>query len=177
LLTSGNTEGLTMRSVFIGLAAALMSAGSATAQTAPQVQLGTPIHKFIDAFDKGDMAGAAAAYAPGDISIVDEVPPYAWRGPDALQAWAADLAKDAAANGVTGARVEVGEPIRTEIVGARAYAVVPAVYSFKQRGKTMEEPAHMTYTLRDTPDGWKITGWTWTGPRARPAPPAEPVRP
>jgi len=158
-----------MRLILMGLAGALTLGGAAWAQTTPQVELGTPIHRFIDAFDKGDMAGAAAAYAPGDVTIVDEVAPYAWRGPGALQAWAADLSKDAAANGLSEPRVDIGEPIRAEITGVNAYAIVGAVYSFKQAGVAMQEPAHMTYTLRKTTDGWKITGWTWTGPRARPA--------
>ena len=158
-----------MRSVFVGLLGTLALGAAARAEVPPQVELGTPIHRFIDAFDKGDLAGAAANYAPGDVSIIDEVPPYAWRGPGALQAWAADLGRDATANGVTEPRVDIGEPIRWEVTGDAAYVIVPAAYAYKLKGVAMREPAHMTYTLRRTADGWKITGWTWTGPKARPA--------
>jgi ketosteroid isomerase-like protein len=43
-----------------------------------------------------------------------------------------------------------------------------ATYSFTDHGKPMHEPARMTFALRKAPDGWKIAGWTWTGPHASP---------
>ena len=61
-------------------------------------QITAPINKFIEAFNKGDMAGAAATHAlEADLAIIDEVPPFLWRGAQALKAWAADLERDAKA--------------------------------------------------------------------------------
>ena len=38
----------------------------------------------------GDVAGAAATHAAeADLVIIDEVPPFLWRGSQAFQAWAA----------------------------------------------------------------------------------------
>ena len=69
--------------------------GDAQAQAAdPQVM--APIQKFMDAFNKGDIAGAAATHAAeADLVILDEPPPFLWRGPKAFHTWAGDLDADA----------------------------------------------------------------------------------
>jgi hypothetical protein len=52
----------------------------ASAQT-PDAELMAPIQKFIDSFNKGDSAAAAATHATGgELAIIDEVPPHFWRG-------------------------------------------------------------------------------------------------
>jgi hypothetical protein len=74
------------------------------------------------------MAAAAATHAAAaDLAIVDEFPPYLWRGPGAFQAWSADLDRDAKARGITNQVVTIRTPTREETSGDRAYAVVPAV--------------------------------------------------
>lgn len=128
----------------------------------------TSIHRLTDAFNKGDMAGAAAAYAPADLTILDELPPYVWRGPDAQQAWTGDLMTDVARRGLSSPAVAVGEPVRWEVDGVSAYVIAPAVHGYKQNGVDMQEPSRMTFTLAKAGDGWKITSWTWTGPKPTP---------
>lgn len=142
---------------------------SASAQTA-DAELMAPIQKFIDSFNKGDAAAAAATHAEGaDLTITDEVAPYLWRGAKAFQAWSADLESDAKKNGITDAMVTLGVPTRTERNGDQAYVVVPAVYAFKQRGAAMREAAQMTFVLSKGATGWLIHAWTWTGPKPQPA--------
>src|SRR6476660_555667 len=58
-----------------------------------------PIRQFIDGFNTGDTKSAFAAYAKGDITIIDEFAPHVWMGPHAAQDWAADFAKNAKAIG------------------------------------------------------------------------------
>jgi hypothetical protein len=142
-------------------------AGSVLAQPAdPQVT--APINKFIDAFNKGDAAGAAATHAAeADLVIVDEVAPYVWHGANAFQSWASDLQADAKKNGVTDEKVTIKAPTRIEISGDAAYVVVPSVYEFKMKGVAMRETAQMTFVLKRGASGWLIHGWTWTGPRAQ----------
>jgi ketosteroid isomerase-like protein len=141
--------------------------GAAAAAHAADPQLMAPIHKFIDSFNKGDTAGAAATHsATADLAIVDEVPPHLWSGPNAFQAWGADLAADMKKNGLTDASVTLGAaPTREESDGQNAYVVVPAAFSFKQNGKAMREKAQMTFVLKKDASGWLIHSWTWTGPR------------
>jgi len=147
-------------------------AGVAVNAETPDPQLIAPIQKFIDAFNKGDAAGAASTHAAtAELVIIDEVPPYAWHGAKAFQSWSADLDSDAKKNALTDMAVTISAPVRVETSGDRAYVVVPAVYAFKQRGAAMQEKAQMTFVLKKGASGWLIHGWTWTGPKPSAAQP------
>ena len=143
---------------------------AAPASAQQDAELMAPIQKFIDSFNKGDAAGAAATHAAGaDLTIIDEVPPYLWRGPKAFQSWSADLDSDAKKTGMTEPMVTLSTPSRIERNVDHAYVIVPAVFTFKQKGAAMRESAQMTFVLRKGAGGWLIHGWTWTGPRPQPA--------
>ena len=122
----------------------------------------TPIHQFIDNFNKGDAKTAAATHAD-DATIQDEVPPHVWRGPGAFQAWAADLDKASKAAGQTDESVTLGKPVRADVNGDVAYVVIPAQFKYRQHGKRMVEPAQMVFSLRQEASAWKIAAWAWTG--------------
>ena len=141
----------------------------ARAQTV-DAELMAPIQKFVDSFNKGDAAGAAATHAAGaDLTIIDEVAPYLWRGSKAFHAWSAALEADAKKQGITGPMVMLSAPTRMEKQSDQAYVVVPAVYTFKQGGTDMREAAQMTFVLKKGASGWLIHGWAWTGPKPTPA--------
>ena len=158
-----------MRTLAVAALVWCVLAAPASAQT-PDAEVMAPIQKFIDSFNKGDAAAAAATHAAtADLVIIDEVPPYVWHGAKAFQSWGADLESDAKKNGITEPMVTISKATRIEHSGDRSYVVVPAVYTFKQRGTPMRESAQMTVVLKKGASGWLIEGWTWTGPKARPA--------
>ena len=128
-----------------------------------------PIRQFIDGFNSGDAKSAYAAYATGDIAIVDEFAPRRWLGPNAPQAWATDYDKHAAAAGVTDGSVKYGDPTRAEIEGDTAYVILPTLYSYKDHGQPTAEEGQMTVVLHGGPGAWKITAWTWSGEKPHPA--------
>jgi ketosteroid isomerase-like protein len=140
---------------------------SASAAMAANAQLEAPIHQFIDAFDKGDMKTAAAAFLPS-ITIIDEVPPHYWQGPGAFAAWGADLQKDSKAAGLSDEKVTLGKVTDEIESGATAYVVIEATFSYRQKGVAMREPAHMSYAMNKTAAGWKIAGWAWSGTPPKP---------
>jgi ketosteroid isomerase-like protein len=140
-----------------------------SARAAAPDDVAATIAQFIAAFDKGDIKAAAATHDLTDLIIVDEVAPYVWKGPKAFDGWLHDLTASDAKAGITGESVAITAPSRIEVDGNDAYAVVPAVYSFKDHGAPMHEPAQMTFALHKGAAGWKITAWTWTGPKPTPA--------
>jgi hypothetical protein len=157
---------------FLPFAALVCFALAVPAHAQTDAELMAPIQKFVDSFNKGDGAGAAAAHASGaDLTIIDEVPPFLWRGPKAFQTWAADLEADAKKQGITEPLVTLSKPTRTEKQGDGAYVIVPAVFSFKLGGKPMREAAQMTFVLKKDASGWLIHGWSWTGPKPQPGTP------
>ena len=163
-----------MRHLTLGAALWLAAGAVATAAT-PDAQLTAPIRAFIDAFNKGDAAAAAATHSPtADLTIIDEVSPHLWQGPQAFQAWSADLEGDARKRGITDQSVTISAPTREETSADSAYVVVPAVYAFKERGVAMRESAQMTFVLKKGPGGWLIHAWAWTGPKPQPVAPAKP---
>ena len=157
-----------MKSAILGMVcvAALSTAPAATAANA---QLEAPIHQFIDAFNKGDVKGAAATHLASGVSIIDEAPPHHWQGPKAVETWATDLAKDGKAKGMSDESVTLGAVKREVVSAATAYVIMEATFSFKQKGVTMREPAEMTFAMAKSAGAWKIAGWAWTGPDPVPA--------
>ncbi len=159
-----------MRYLILGTVVGCVMGAAAGAAT-PDAERIAPIQKFIDSFNKGDTAAAAATHAASaDLAILDEVPPYLWQGPQAFQAWSADLDSDARKRGITDQAVTIGAPTREETSGDHAYVVVPAVYTFKERGVVMREPAQFVFALKRGAGGWLIHGWAWTGPEPQPLP-------
>jgi hypothetical protein len=151
--------------IVTSLVLAVAIRGSALAAAADGVM--TPIKTFLDDFNKGDTAGAAATHA-AEVSIIDEFPPHAWHGPTAFKDWAADLEKDAKAKGQTDQKVTLGRTLRTQVDGDTAYVVTTATFSYKEHGKAMTEPAQMAFALRKDGDTWKIASWAWAGTKPHP---------
>lgn len=123
----------------------------------------TPIRQFIDGFNSGDTKSAYAAYASGDILIIDEFAPHRWVGPNAAHEWAAAYDKHTQATGVSEGSVKYGDPTRTEMEDDVAYVIIPTVYNYKQDGVSTTEEGQMTFVLHADSGGWKISAWTWTG--------------
>lgn len=133
--------------------------------TAAPAATDTPIaavNQFLDAFNKGDVATAAAAHTDAPV-IVDEFAPHLWSGTGALTNWAKDYDTDAKARKITEPAVALGTPDVNTSDGTTAYVVVPSTYTFKQNNVAMRQPAHMAFALTKTTDGWRIAAWTWAG--------------
>ena len=153
---------------FATVAILLVACAGPTWAADPAVE--APIRAFLDSFNRGDIAAAAAAHASGPVTIVDEVAPYRWHGADAFREWAAALDKETKDGGLTDQKVVAsGAATRERVQGDSAYVILPVTYSFKAQGKAMREDAQMTFVLVKQADGWKIAGWTWTGPDPKPA--------
>jgi ketosteroid isomerase-like protein len=155
-----------MRTLALVLLASVAFVSPALAQTADPAVV-APINAFLAAFNKGDVAGAAATHvSDASLVIVDEAAPYVWHGAKAVQAWAADLGAADTKAGITEQKVVLGAPTRVETAGDAAYVIAPAVYTFKEKGVAMRAASQMTFTLKKGASGWLISSWTWTGPKA-----------
>jgi len=122
----------------------------------------TTIHRFVEASSRGDAVAVEALQAP-DVSIIEEVPPHAWRGPGAYRAWAADAQRQDMTADVHDGVLSLGRVVREQSDGKTAYVVVHALYRYKTHGVLTDEPAEMVFALQRGQDGWKITAWCFTG--------------
>jgi len=144
------------------LIALVLVAGSyaQTPGSAKSAVLGS-VHQFVDSFNKGDTKTLQAACAD-QTSIIDEFPPHEWHGMGACAKWINDFDADAKKNGITDGVVTLGTPSHVDISADHAYVVIPANYTFKQRGTPVSEVGSIiTLTLQKSQIGWRITGWSW----------------
>lgn len=118
------------------------------------------IATFIDAANKGNTKGMETAFAP-QATIVDDFPPHRWTGSKAIDAWAADFEKMMKTQGVTDPVMVVSAAKHLVVSGKHAFAPVPGVYTYKIKGKTMNETGVLVFALDRLPDGWKIVSMSW----------------
>ena len=120
------------------------------------------VRTYVDAFNQGDAAKMAAAFAvPG--SILDGMAPHLWQGPTATQDWYKDVLVEGKHLGAADYFITLGEPLHNNVTGDSAYVVVPATMTFKLRGEQVTQTgAVFTVALRKLPEGWRIAAWAWT---------------
>lgn len=121
------------------------------------------IHQFADGLNAGDANKALTAVSAENSVVIDEFAPFVWQGKTGIADWFNDYGIDTEDNGITGAKVTVGDPIRVESDGKSAYVLLPVTYDYQQKGVAMHEDATMTCTLSKATGAWLLTGWSWNG--------------
>jgi ketosteroid isomerase-like protein len=118
------------------------------------------IQGFVAAFNAGDSKAVLATCATPAV-IIDDFPPHVWQGPTACADWVSAYANDAKKNGITDGLVKLGKPWHVVVTGDRAYAVIPATYTYKLRGKPVTESGSIITLSLEKLASWQITGWAW----------------
>lgn len=144
------------------LALAITTFGAHPAASPEDSAVMHSVNQFIDAFNKGDEKTAGALCS--DItSIVDELAPYEWHGAGSCAAWMRAWDADAKTKGITGASVIAARPRHLDVVGDRAYVVLPVTYTTTFKTKTEKETAStLVITLRKRAEGWRLAAWAWS---------------
>jgi hypothetical protein len=122
------------------------------------------IQQTIDAANRNIDSAPASNFMPS-VVLVDDLAPYVFRGPaaDAILEWRNAYGVDSEKNSITDFSMKLLKPRRVEVSGDRAYIVLPAVYSFKQRLKPMQKRGTITATLERLDKKWLIATWSWAG--------------
>ena len=148
--------------VAFAIAVVMLSAVGSEAAGSDKTDVMATVHQFTDSLNKGDTKTALATCAASS-SIIDEFPPHQWQGATACADWANDFDTYNKKYGITHAIAKFGKPRHVDITGDRAYVVVPATYTYKQKGKRVTESGStLTVALQKVAAGWQITGWAWT---------------
>ena len=150
-----------MKSLLIPIAACVLFASPIA--SAKDAAVEAPIKAMMVGFNTGDIAAVKALHVAAP-TIVDEIAPFRWSGPNAFDSWLGDLGKSEAAEGKTKGVVWFGTPVREEVVGDHAYVVTPCSYTYTQKGKRFRESGLATFVLVKVGADWKIESWTWASP-------------
>ena len=123
------------------------------------------IADFVDAVNRGDQA-KAVSYFTDDVTIVEDLAPFRWHGPNAGPDWMLAMWENAQRNYVRAIVMEISPPTRIEIEGDAAYAVVPGLLTYQGDGSALRSQGLLTFSLKTSGGKWLINALAWSGPAA-----------
>jgi ketosteroid isomerase-like protein len=119
------------------------------------------VHRYIEAFNRGDADAMATAFAP-QSAILDGMAPHLWVGATASRDWYGDVLDEGKRHGASDYRVTLDKPRHANVTGDAAYVVVPATMTFNLQGRQVTQTgAVFTVALRKLAEGWRIAAWAW----------------
>jgi ketosteroid isomerase-like protein len=119
------------------------------------------VHRYIEAFNRGDADAMSAAFAP-QSAILDGMAPHLWVGPTASRDWYRDVLAEGKQHGASEYRVTLDKPRHANVTGDAAYVVAPATMTFNLQGNQVTQTgAVFTAALRKLAEGWRIAAWAW----------------
>jgi len=118
---------------------------------------------MVDSVNRGEMPAACAAFAEGAV-IVEDIHPYRWEGPGAVESWLTTMAANAQQLGVTAISMDLGPATRVDARSGRAYAFFPAILALGLESGSLVANGQLTFTLIQNDGAWLIQTLVWTGP-------------
>jgi hypothetical protein len=146
-----------MNRTIILLAASVLTVAHAASALASDKD---DIMAVVKLWNDSDSAKSISSCAD-DATVIDDFPPFEWRGPGACANWSKAFDSFAQQNGITDPVGTVGKPKQFTVNADRAYVVVPATFSYMMKDKPVKLTAIATFTLHKTASGWRITAWSW----------------
>lgn len=150
-----------IRTLAIFLTLAITPLFVAAAPTPPPEPILRLANAVIHATNTDDGAALAGLYT-NDAVVVDENPPFLWRGAGAGTAWwhvVDAVTQKAKLTHLKAIDVRLGEFKQS---ATDAYLIQPMTVSGMLAGKPFAEPGTMTYTFHNAGGTWLISSQVWT---------------
>ncbi len=132
---------------------------SSARAAAPPLSLLTVIRGVIAAANANNAPKVGSYFEPESF-VVDEFPPYVWKGADAGGRWWSDVARDDATHGRT-LHASIGPISVSDVSVSDAYVVVPLTITSEARGKQHRETGLWALTFHRTRVIWRISSASW----------------
>jgi hypothetical protein len=150
--------------VLTALVCLTASASAAEAPAADRSQIMAMAARVIEAANTGDAKAIASNVVPdADHTIIDNFPPFLWKGSDALSQWLEDYGRDMEAAGISDTKSKLGPAKYIRIDGDRAYVAVVDTYTYKRKGKPVRENLLWTFVASKVGADWKLISWSFAG--------------
>ena len=101
---------------------------------------------FVGEVNSGKFETALARFS-NNATIVEDIAPFMWQGPQAGSEWLAAMATNAERLGVTSVAMELGEALRIEVDEGAAYAIFAGTVQLERADRTLREPGLLTFAL------------------------------
>ncbi len=150
-----------VRTIAALLVMALAPVVSAAASGSPPPEILKLASAVIHGTNTDDASALAGLFAD-DAVVVDENPPFAWRGANAGVAWwhvVQQITKKARLSHLQATNVRTGEFKQSP---TDAYLVQSMTITATTPGKPFAESGTLTYTLHKTGGTWLISTMVWT---------------
>jgi ketosteroid isomerase-like protein len=161
-LTRTNVGGnVHVRTIAVVLCLALWPAFSSAAVTAPPAPITNLTNAVIRASNTDDASGLAKLFTV-DAVVVDENPPFVWRGAGAGVAWwriVDQVLQNHKMTHFKASGVRISEFLQA---GTDAYLVQPLTLTGIAGGKPFAESGTLTYTFHDAGGTWLISTLVWS---------------
>jgi ketosteroid isomerase-like protein len=125
-------------------------------------EIESTVSTFVDDVNSGRIDAALARFT-GDVTIVEDLAPYRWQGPDAGAQWLTAMATNAERLGVSAVVMDLGVPQRIEVEETTGYAIFAGTVLLKKADQTLREAGLLTFALERQSGQWLIAALTWTG--------------
>ncbi len=119
------------------------------------------MQQLVSGFNTSDSSARSGNLMPS-LSIVDDLPPFHFQGPNAHSDWEHAFQTHAKENETSESAIRLLDATYVNVRGDHAYAVVPAVYSSKRRNEPIQQSCIITAVLEKSGGNWRIVSWVWT---------------
>lgn len=121
------------------------------------------VGRMVDAVNNGEFGEAISAFGASP-TIIEDIAPFRWQGPDAASSWLAAMGANAAKLKARAIIMKLGEPLHINVSGATAYAVFPGTLSMVTATGDLLSNGTLTFTLGRGDGRWLIDALVWSGP-------------
>ncbi len=132
---------------------------SAMAGERPDPAMMAPIERIARFMETLDRRLLDDAFAAGDVVLVENFPPFVFRGGDAVARWAEGFAEHA--KDITGLRHSFGDPRDFSQHGGTAFLSLPTTWKGAVGGRSFTETGGWAFVLVHQADGWRVRNYGW----------------
>ena len=122
----------------------------------------TAIEAMVAAVNAGDMAVALAAFGENPV-IIEDIPPFQWRGPEAVREWLGAMGENARRLGVSAIGMTLLARLQVRVEGDKAYAAFAGRLDLTMAHSVASAPGQLAFTLVRRANAWRIEGLAWSG--------------
>jgi hypothetical protein len=119
------------------------------------------VQATVDAFNQGKGISVATRFFQSSVTIVDDTPPFLFRGPTAARDWEKAYAESEGQDPAK-ASLNLLPPTTVDVQGKQAYVAVPANWNVNSGGENSVSHGVITVVLDKDGTDWRIASWIWT---------------
>ena len=133
----------------------------AAAEPAPDAAMMAPVEALVAFMTRLPADQHPTMFVARELTIVENFPPYLFRGPAAARLWEQGFRRHATEDDYTGLAVSFGPARDFSVTGDRAYFCLPTTWTGRSHGQPFEEHGAWAFIVQRGPQGWRILAYGW----------------